>query len=552
MNQTFTQKIISIIKSYTDLKLNYKLGIFFIIYLVVFTFSIYFITSRDSDKYLPLVEAYNKQKVALLDLVNNTNKFVYQDQTSKEQNRKKIAKVIAKINKRQDVILKGGEFVIDKKIEFKEEDRARLFIDAILVEELIEREAYADEIKGLEAKNQDFYESLDFLVNKSGGMKKFEIEKRRLKIENLSIEIGKIYSSLIDQVESASVEYKSNSKITDFFVYVLIFIIFVAMLFITRVYITRPVIDITNKIKHVASGDLSFRLESIQKDEIGEMSIYLNDFISNLDKAAIFANKIGEGDFGYEYKAISDKDELGLALVNMRDRLKEISNQDKIRNWSTEGMAKFADLLQMDKSNLALFYESIIINLVKYLKANQGAIYVLNQKKEGEEYQTLTMKACYAWDRIKDESEVVLVGEGLVGQCVLERDFIHLTEVPNDFVKITSGLGEANPNSVLVSPLIVNDEIHGVIEMASFEDFESYQIDFVQKIGETIAATIANVKVGEKTKQLLEESQEMATTMKTQEEELRQNQEEMLATQEEMNRKILELEKELEQFKLKA
>lgn len=552
MNQTFTQKIISIIKSYTDLKLNYKLGIFFIIYLVVFTFSIYFITSRDSDKYLPLVEAYNKQKVALLDLVNNTNKFVYQDQTSKEQNRKKIAKVIAKINKRQDVILKGGEFVIDKKNEFKEEDRARLFIDAILVEELIEREAYADEIKGLEAKNQDFYESLDFLVNKSGGMKKFEIEKRRLKIENLSIEIGEIYSSLIDQVESASVEYKSNSKITDFFVYVLIFIIFVAMLFITRVYITRPVIDITNRIKHVASGDLSFRLESIQKDEIGEMSIYLNDFISNLDKAAIFANKIGEGDFGYEYKAISDKDELGLALVNMRDRLKEISNQDKIRNWSTEGMAKFADLLQMDKSNLALFYESIIINLVKYLKANQGAIYVLNQQKEGEEYQTLTMKACYAWDRIKDESEVVLVGEGLVGQCVLERDFIHLTEVPNDFVKITSGLGEANPNSVLVSPLIVNDEIHGVIEMASFEDFESYQIDFVQKIGETIAATIANVKVGEKTKQLLEESQEMATTMKTQEEELRQNQEEMLATQEEMNRKILELEKELEQFKLKA
>jgi PAS domain S-box-containing protein len=101
---------------------------------------------------------------------------------------------------------------------------------------------------------------------------------------------------------------------------------------------------------------------------------------------------------------------------------------------------------------------------------------------------------------------------------------------------IASGLGESNPTSILIVPLKVNEQIFGIVELASFDEFPEYQRDFVAKIGESIASTISMVKVNEKTTRLLQESQIMTEQMQAQEEEMRQNMEELQATQEEMER----------------
>jgi transcriptional regulator with GAF, ATPase, and Fis domain len=125
-----------------------------------------------------------------------------------------------------------------------------------------------------------------------------------------------------------------------------------------------------------------------------------------------------------------------------------------------------------------------------------------------------------------------------------------MTAVPTQYIQITSGLGDAPPRSLLVSPLIVNEEVFGVIELASFQKIESHVQEFVGRIGESIASTISTVRVSEKTKTLLEELQQQTEEMKSQEEEMRQNMEELVATQEEMQRKeqeYLQRIKELEQ-----
>ena len=119
--------------------------------------------------------------------------------------------------------------------------------------------------------------------------------------------------------------------------------------------------------------------------------------------------------------------------------------------------------------------------------------------------------------------------------------------IPQSYIRITSGLGDRTPSALFIVPLLINDNIHGVIEIAGFRDFEPHVKDFVEKLAESIAATIGTVKVNIRTNQLLEISKIQAEEMANQEEELRQNMEEMLATQEEMRRRESELIKASEE-----
>jgi len=142
-----------------------------------------------------------------------------------------------------------------------------------------------------------------------------------------------------------------------------------------------------------------------------------------------------------------------------------------------------------------------------------------------------------------------LVGQGLIGQAVLEEATIHTDKIPNGYVYVTSGLGEATPSSLLIVPLKLSQKVYGAIEIASFSKFEHYQVAFVEKISESIAATIATVKANDTTVKLLEESQFFSEQMRAQEEEMRQNMEELTSTQEEMARTQQELTKKANALK---
>jgi PAS domain S-box-containing protein len=175
---------------------------------------------------------------------------------------------------------------------------------------------------------------------------------------------------------------------------------------------------------------------------------------------------------------------------------------------------------------------------VKYLKANQGAVFLLNE--ENREKPVLEMVSAYAWSRKKHLKKRVEIGEGLVGQAAIEKETIYLTDVPDNFISITSGLGDANPRCILIVPLLFNDELFGVMEFATFKPYEPFEVDFVEKLAEIIASTISRENINKKTEKLLRESQKLTEEMRAQEEEMRQNLEEMNATQEEMQQREVE------------
>ncbi|MEO5978720.1 MAG: GAF domain-containing protein [Chryseolinea sp.] len=300
--------------------------------------------------------------------------------------------------------------------------------------------------------------------------------------------------------------------------------------------ITKPVNFLKNVVVKLGKGELvEEKQTTASSDEIGEMSNAMDNLVMGLKATTLFAENIGNGKYNSEFKPLSEHDVLGNALINMRNNLHKVAEDDKKRNWATEGMAKFGEILRTNTNDLNKLADEIVGNLVKYLKANQGAIYIIDDIEAGEE-PTMSMKACYAWDKKKFLNQKIHKGEGLAGQAWQEGDIVYLTDVPQNYIKITSGLGDANPTSVLIVPLKVNDQIFGVVEIASFNNFQDFEMEFVQKIAESIASTISSVKINARTQNLLEESQEMTEQMRAQEEEMRQNMEELQATQEEMQR----------------
>jgi PAS domain S-box-containing protein len=322
--------------------------------------------------------------------------------------------------------------------------------------------------------------------------------------------------------------------------------VFLAIAIISGIYlvlsITKPVAFLKNIVVKLGRGELVEEKQAkFNNDEIGDMALAMDALVNGLKGTTLFAENIGNGNYNTDFKPLSTHDVLGNALINMRNNLSKVAEDDKKRNWATEGLAKFGEILRTNNSDLLKLSDEIISNLVKYLKANQGALYIIDDELEGEE-QTMSMKACYAWDKKKFTNHKIFRGEGLAGQAWQEGDTVYLTEVPQSYVRITSGLGDANPSSVMIVPLKVNDQIFGVVEIASFNLFEDYEMEFVQKIAESIASTISSVKINAKTQRLLEESQEMTEQMRAQEEEMRQNMEELQATQEEMQRSTSETE----------
>src|SRR5690606_2142348 len=187
---------------------------------------------------------------------------------------------------------------------------------------------------------------------------------------------------------------------------------------------------------------------------------------------------------------------------------------------------------------------SILRFVVKYTASNQGGVFLLNADQESDKH--LELVACYALERKKYLSKRVTIGEGLVSQCFLEVERIYLLEVPQEYVSITAGQGGSNPNALLIVPLRVNESIFGVLELASFNAYEEYEIELVEKLAETIASTISSGRINESTRVLLEKTQQQAEEMRAQEEEMRQNMEELEATQEEMRRKEKHIQEMLE------
>lgn len=366
--------------------------------------------------------------------------------------------------------------------------------------------------------------------------------------------LGASVDNAIMSIQSRVFSY-SKSKIDSAVLLLFIFIgllsmFIVVVIFLVSRHIVGSIKRLQSYITRLGKGELPESIEVQSNDEIAQMERSINILTENLRNTRAFAIEVGNGNLESDVNVFGNKGDLGGALIDMRKKLLQVAQEREAQNletnrrmWANEGMALFTDILRGRDKSLEDFAFDIVKTLVKYTNSSLASLFMMSTDEDDK--PCLNLLATYAYDRRKFVNSRVYLNEGLVGVCALEAETTLLTEIPKDYIKINSGLGFAAPTCIILVPLKVDQKVVGVIEMATFNVYQPFEVEFIERVLASTASTLQMVTINNQTKLLLEQTQQQAEELQAQEEEMRQNMEEMQTTQEWMNAREEELKNAL-------
>ena len=364
--------------------------------------------------------------------------------------------------------------------------------------------------------------------------------------------------SIIIPMELITAEATSKmwEQISIGFKFAMLSILFIVF-FVRR--FTQPLSEIAEVSKNVAVGKLEYKEIKTADDEIGKVNSSLKDMVSSLKKITLVCksisigdfsksvkvqsehdilgksvNKMAEnlravvrqagiiakGDYSVEMQPQSENDELGNALSEMTRSLRGMKEENERQNSLKTGQMELNERMRGEQ-DIAALAQKIITYLCNYLNAEIGGFYLIDDN------ELLSLTASYAYQKRKNLSNKFSFGEGLIGQAALEREPILITQVPEDYIRIQSGLGEASPASIIVIPLLFEDTVKGVVELGAFHEFSDHDLTFLNQAAESVSIAINSAQSRLQTSTLLHETQELAEQLQVQQEELRTSNEEL-------------------------
>jgi len=358
--------------------------------------------------------------------------------------------------------------------------------------------------------------------------------------------------------------------------------------------LTDQVRGIAKVVSAVATGDLKQKLFLEAKGEIAALAHIINSMIDTLatfaDQVTTVAREVGvEGKLGgqanvpgaagtwrdltdnvnqlagnltSQLRAIADvatavtkgdltrsiqvaaqgevafvKDNINEMIRNLRDTTSRNNEQD----WLKTNLAKFSRMLQGQRDLLAVA-RMILSELAPVVSAQQGVFYIIDNADGNGNEPELKLLASYAFRDRKGVNSRFKLGEGLVGQAALEKERILITNVPNDYVRISSGLGGAAPRNIVVLPILFEGQVKAVMELSSAEQFNPTHQAFLDQLTESIGIVLNTIEANTRTEDLLKQSQSLATELQNRQEELQQTNQEL----EEKARQLFEQNAEVE------
>lgn len=425
-------------------------------------------------------------------------------------------------------LIKGFPFVVSQKGEvlIHPTDEGENYSDNLFFQDVISTNANTGEL------------SMQWPENRLGEKRKLYYKKN----ENNGF-INFVSLNENDYVKYIN-QYKSKITLLSIVFYILIVLLFVLLV--------NPVI-LNIKAQTKATEQL-FDTHKIPEtkpyfdDEIYTANLTLRKGQNYLNHISGFIGQLKNQNYNVaKLDSVSDK-LLAKELYGLTDELKKIQTEEQkrkeeldVQNWIATGIAKFNDVLRKS-SNLKEMGYDIVSTICDYMDINQAAVYNVERNERTKAIEVIKLIAAYAFDRHRTINKTLTPGEGLVGAAIKETKSIYLDKIPEDYINITSGLGEAVPSHLLIIPLKKEEEILGALELASFNKFKDHEVKFLERLSQTFAISISNILVSDNTNKLLNETKEQAEQMASQEEEMRQTLEELQATQDEMQRKTKQME----------
>ncbi|MEO6963832.1 MAG: HAMP domain-containing protein, partial [Puia sp.] len=215
------------------------------------------------------------------------------------------------------------------------------------------------------------------------------------------------------------------------------------------------------------------------------------------------------------------KDTINQMIAN----LKETTLRNQEQDWLKSNLATFTQMLQGQK-DLKAVTQRILSELAQVVSAHYGAFYILKQHEEGKT-ASLNLFSAYGYKSEKNIPTDFAIGEGLVGQVAFEKERIILSNIPGNYIKISSGLGRSKPANLIILPVLFENKVKAVIELASLDAFSETHLDFLSQLTESIGIVLNTIEANTRTEGLLAQSQSLAGELKIQQEELRRTNDEL-------------------------
>ncbi|PKQ65927.1 hypothetical protein BZG02_00250 [Labilibaculum filiforme] len=297
----------------------------------------------------------------------------------------------------------------------------------------------------------------------------------------------------------------------------------VLILLLSR-YISRsisiPVQQMVNNFKLIAKGNFHTPLSIHTKDEIGALAnsfeIIQHDFLNVID----YTQKVAHGDLSISLSPKSKEDELSTSLNKMVKTLQDAKAINDETLWFRSGVNQLNEALQGDQ-NLKEVSNNSLLFISEFLNVELGAIYVYQ-----EENETLSLTASIGLPN-KNQYKNIRLGHGLVGQVAQIKKLKYIKDIPEDYFTIFSGTGEIKPSNLVIVPLIFNNTLWGVLELAAIKKISTTELDFIKAVRESITVKIASTMARVRLETLLDTTQKQANELQVQQEELRVANEEL-------------------------
>ncbi len=259
------------------------------------------------------------------------------------------------------------------------------------------------------------------------------------------------------------------------------------------------------------------------KDLTGNVNLLADNLTNQVRAIAEVATAVTKGDLtrSIQVDASGEVAELKDNINTMIDNLRLTTDRNTEQDWLKTNLARFTGMLQGQRE-LTTVGRMLLSELAPLVNAQQGVLYQMESEDQG----VLRLLSSFA-DSIEGHQEAVRIGEGLVGQCALEKRRMLISDLPKATVPIRSGLFEAVPRNVIVLPVLFEDRVKAVIELASLNVFTPSHLAFLEQLTSSIGIVLNSIEATMQTEGLLKQSQQLAVELQTQQKELQQTNEQL-------------------------